>query len=133
MDRSLRVWVVVALGLAVLIGIIAGRSQPQSNAVAAPPAVPTAIPRPAPNHVDILPGGRFARVDPPVLRVRAGQKVTWVNMTGSDQNVTADNSQFGSDVLAPGQQYSWVAKAPGRYIYSSYLNPDVRGEIDVSP
>jgi plastocyanin len=134
MDAWFKMAVVAILGVAVLVGVTVGKSQSQSTA-AAPPPPSTSLPAPLPGHVDILdsPGEPPASFDPLLLQIHAGSTVTWSNLSTSAQSVTADNSAFGSDVLSTGQSFTWQATKPGKYTYGSYINPDVRGEIDVTP
>lgn len=134
MNARFTVGLVVVLALAVAIGVITGQSQPKSSAAAAPTVAPTAIPTPAPNHVVIVLNP--ARTPPVIyvpttLVVRVGQTVTWVNNDSANHTVTADNGAFSSAVLSRGESFRWKAKAPGRYLYGSYTDPDLRGVIQV--
>jgi len=136
MDTPFKLALVVIFGGAVIIGIIAGRSEAAPTAAAAPTPTATALPVPLPNHVNIIPGNsndQPAFDDPSVLTVHPGDMVTWTNLTSGSQTATADSGVFNSDVLAPGQSYTWTATKTGRFPYGSYLSPNVRGEIDVVP
>lgn len=137
MDTPFKLATVVILALAVLIGILAGRSQ-SFSATAGPtvPAVPTAFPAPPANTVDIVPNrssNPSGRYDPAILTVRVGTKITWVNRSRVADTATADNGAFNSDVLSPGQHFSWRPSAAGTYQYGSFLYPGERGEIVVQP
>lgn len=136
MDTAFKLALVVIFGGAVIIGIAAGRSQAAPTAAAAPTPTATALPVPAANQVEIVPGSsndQPALYDPSVLPVHSGDKVTWTNLSSSPETATADNGAFNSDVLSPGQSYTWTAGRTGRFPYGSYLSPGVRGEIDVVP
>jgi plastocyanin len=136
MSMAFRLVLVVVFGGAVILGIVIGRSQAPPTAAAAATPTATALPVPLPNTVNIVPSGGDnppAAYDPPLLTVHAGDRITWINLSSGPQTVTADNGAFNSDVLAPGQSYSWAASRVGRFTYGSYLWPTVRGEIDVSP
>lgn len=136
MGTAFKLALVVIFGAAVIIGIVAGRSQAPPTAAAAPTPTATPLPVPLPDHINIVPGGsnsQPASYDPAVLTVHPGDKVTWTNLTSAPQTVTADNSTFNSDVLSPGQSYTWTASKAGKFPYGSYLSPNVRGEIDVTP
>jgi plastocyanin len=128
--------VIAVLGVAVIVGVWAGRSQSQSSAAPqAPSPLPTPMPSPAPGHVDILsdPTGNTGGVySPSVYRVRVGQRVTWTNLDTVDHTATADDGAFNTDVLGPGQSASWTPKHAGTYSYSDYLNPDMHGVIVVT-
>lgn len=135
MGMRFRLAVIGVLGLAVVIGIIAGRSQPPSSAAGAPTLIPTPIPAPLPNHVDVIPrsGDPPARFNAPVLTVHVGQTVTWVNHTDIDHTATANNGAFNSDVLSPGQAFRWTPRRPGHYTYACFIHPGMQGVIVVNP
>lgn len=120
--------------LAVVIGVIAGQSQPRTTAAPAPTSTPTPLPTPQANHVNIVdsPSGT-AMYLPVTLVVRVGQPVTWVNAASEDHSVLADSGTFNSDVLSPGQTFRWTPKTVGRYAYSDFLHPDMHGTLIVRP
>ena len=68
---------------------------------------------------------------PAELTVRVGQKVTWINRDSSGHTATADNGAFNTDVLNPGQKYTWTPKHPGTYSYSDYTQSNLQGTIVV--
>lgn len=123
---------VILMVLAVLIGVLAGRSQPVSTAAPAPTATPTPLPVPPANHVFIEASGSTIAFVPGRLVVHVGQKVTWVNMAGSVQSVTADNGAFNQE-LSPGQSFAWHPHNAGTYGYGSFLDPNARGTVVVQP
>jgi plastocyanin len=134
MDRRFSLSLVFALFLAVLIGVIVARSQPQSVAARAPTPTPTPLPTPQPLHIDIdvnPAGNPVAIYNPAAEVVHVGQKVTWVNLTGSDRSVVFDDGSFSSGVLSPGQRATWRATKPGTYTYGDFLDPDIRGVVIV--
>lgn len=136
-ELPFRLATVVILGVAVIVGIAAGRSQ-SFSATAGPtvPPAPTATIVPPPGGVDIVPnasGDPPGRYSPSSLTIRLGEKVTWINMNSVVDTVTADNGAFNSDVISPGQHFSWTPRAAGTYSYGSYLYPGARGEIVVRP
>jgi plastocyanin len=131
-----RLLLVVAFGAAVIIGIVIGRSQPPPIAAAAPTPTATPLPAPLPNHVQIVPlsgNDPPAMYQPGTLAVHAGDHVTWTNLSSAAETATADNGSFDSGVLSQGESYTWTPSKPGKYPYGSYLSPNLRGEIDVSP
>lgn len=135
MDARFKYWLLAVLALAAVIGLFAGRAQPQTIA-AAPTPVPTAVPAAQPNHINIVPLAQSevpGQFNPAVLQVHVGQRVTFVNTAGIDHSAVADNLAFNTDILAPGQSKSWTPSKPGRYLYGCYLHPTMRGQIDVSP
>jgi hypothetical protein len=125
------------LVLAVGIGILAGKAQKVSSAAPRPAPTPTQIPVPPANEIYIIPDPSnpnnavfFSGQSTTTAVVPAGQKITWVNKDTQSHSVTADNGAFSSDVLQPGESFSWVAKR-GRYPYGDFLHPDVHGILIV--
>jgi len=124
--------------LAVLVGVIAGKSQ--TPTAAAPPASPQPSPVPAlvQSAINIVahPGGsptaiyRVANGTGPVS-ARVGQRVTWINTDTVSHTVTADNSAFGSNPLGHDATFSWTPKKPGVYQYGCYIHPDMHGTLIV--
>jgi plastocyanin len=139
MNAGYKAAIVLVLGLAVVIGVLAGRNQASSSAVAAPPqptTLPSATSTPVPGEIAIVDTGTNAppaRFYPESLTVRLGQKVTFVNQSSGDVSAAADNSAFNTDVLSPGQSFTWTATKAGRYAYSSFNNPNESGVIVVTP
>lgn len=136
MDARSSVTLVFALALAVFIGVLAARSQPQTTAAPAPTAAPTRVPTPLPNHVNIEPnpsGNPLAVFAPATLTVAVGQKVTWVNLDTVDHSVIADDGAFNTGVLSPGEQTSWRPRRAGTYSYGDFLHPDLHGVLVVRP
>lgn len=122
--------------LAVVVGVIAGQSQPRTVAAPAPTSTPAPLPIPPPGLVVIVDNPRGSSTVvylPAVLTTHVGQVVTWGNATNEDHSVVADNGAFNSDVLGPGQSYTWKPKTPGRYPYSDFLHPELHGTIIVQP
>jgi plastocyanin len=78
-------------------------------------------------------GSSGADYVPATLTVRVGQKVTWINRDVSGHTATADDGVFNSDVLNPGQHYSWTPKRAGIYPYSDYNQSNLQGTIIVKP
>lgn len=137
MDAGTRISLIVLFLLAGLAGLFAAHTQHLSAAGSAPVMQPTPIPPPAPNEVEVIPGSESGTgnsvLSPSVLTVHVGQKVTFVNTDTQDTTFTADNGAFDSNVLSPGQSYTWTPKSPGRYTYGCYLRPDEQGIIIVQP
>jgi plastocyanin len=136
MDSRYSFTLVSVIIVAVFIGVVAARSQAHIVAAPVPTSTPTPVPTPAPNQVEIVtnPGGSpDAFYIPPTLAVRVGQKVTWINLATDDHSATSDTGAFNSDVLSRGESFSWTPQRAGRYPYSDFLHPDMRGSILVSP
>lgn len=97
--------------------------------VACAPAGPTAPV--ATNQVKMAKSYRF---DPPVIKVKAGATVTWVN----DDNFTHDvrftrgPAQFHSPPLRPGERTSFTFTQPGEYEYECTFHPqNMKGKVVV--
>lgn len=68
---------------------------------------------------------------PSVLTVNKGTTVVWSNNDLTEHTVTAENEDFDSDTLKPGQSYSRTLYKPGTYSYFSSKDPIARGTIQV--
>lgn len=68
---------------------------------------------------------------PSVLTINKGTTVVWSNNDLAEHTVTAENEDFDSDTLKPGQSYSRTLNKPGTYTYFSSKDPLVRGTIQV--
>ncbi len=136
MGARFNILLLAVIILAVVVGVVAGQSQPHIAAAPAPTSTPTPLPTPQADHIEIIgngsssPSGLYV---PRTLAVRVGQTVTWINMASNDRSVVADNGAFTSDVLDPGQAFHWRPKSPGRYSYTDFLHPDTGGVIIVQP
>ena len=56
--------------------------------------------------------------DQPQLTINRGDIVVWTNIGEVEHTVTADNEQFNSGYLKPGENYSVKFDFPGEYYYS---------------
>lgn len=56
--------------------------------------------------------------DQPKLTVSKGDIVVWTNVGEVEHTVSADNEQFNSGYLKPGEHYSVKFDFPGEYYYS---------------
>jgi plastocyanin len=122
--------------LAAAIGVVAAHSQSQTTAATVVQSSPVSVPLPRSGTVYMVGAGTNGTGPsylPGVLTVRAGQKVTWINRDSVGHTATADNGAFNSDVLNPGQKYTWTPKHPGTYSYSDYTQSTLQGTIEVKP
>jgi plastocyanin len=141
--------VLVLLGIAILLAIAAGCSQPAQSPPAAittatlPPAstqpMGTATPvltktaSVSDNTISI--GKAF---DPLTITVKAGSTVRWVN-TDSTEDPTLYNPthriQFAdkttSPVLSPSQSWSFIFRSPGVFNYTDIVHTDLQGTVIV--
>lgn len=122
--------------LAAAIGVVAAHSQSQSTAATSVQSTAVSVPVPRSGTVYILGAGANGSGPsylPTTLSVRMGQKVTWINRDNAGHTATADNGAFNSDVLNPGQKFTWTPKQPGTYSYSDYTQSTLQGTIVVKP
>ena len=71
---------------------------------------------------------------PASVRVRVGERVTWVNCgaPGSDAHTsTADAGAWSSPLLAPGETYTRTFAAPGALPYHCEPHPGMTGTVTV--
>jgi plastocyanin len=124
----------VVMLLAAGIGVVAAHSQSQTVTAPVAQSTPASAPLLRSGTVYILSaGGSGPRYVPATLTVRVGQKVTWLNRDSTGHTATADRGAFNSDVLNPGQHYTWTPKRPGTYPYSDYTQSNLQGTIVVKP
>lgn len=69
--------------------------------------------------------------DPPVLTVRQGDRVTWVNKDLFPHTATADDKAFDSHSVAPTDTWTFVAGKPGTHTYICAFHPTMKGTIKV--
>jgi plastocyanin len=69
--------------------------------------------------------------DPPVLKVKAGTAVTWINEDDIPHTVAADGRSFKSQPLDTDDKFSFAFTAPGRYTYFCSLHPKMTAAIIV--
>jgi plastocyanin len=78
--------------------------------------------------VKIVPGGAFS---PAKATVDSGDTVEWTNNTAVNRQIVADEGNFASSTLKPGQSYSFTFRAAGTYAYHDGLHPAVKGSVTV--
>ena len=67
----------------------------------------------------------------PVVTVKPGSTVTWVNDDDIPHTVTADDKSFKSKVLDSGERFSFTFAKPGAFGYFCSLHPHMTGKIVV--
>ena len=69
--------------------------------------------------------------DPPILRVKKGTTVTWINHDGAKHTITSD---FGpeSQLLALGEEYQHTFETVGTATYSCEPHPYMKGIVEVT-
>lgn len=69
---------------------------------------------------------------PVSVTVGTGGVVTWTNTDSIPHTVTADDGSFDSDILMPGQTFSYQFETPGTVTYKCILHVGMTGEVVVS-
>jgi plastocyanin len=86
-----------------------------------------AAPMPA-THKVVIEGMRF---DPPVLTVKVGDTILWVNHDPFPHTVTAQEGQFNSHEIAPGRSWRYTARNAGGFAYACTLHPTMVATLRV--
>jgi plastocyanin len=68
---------------------------------------------------------------PQTLRVRAGTRVRWVNEDQVQHTVTANDGEFDSGLIEPGQSWEREFAEPGEYPYHCTPHPFMTGRVIV--
>jgi len=68
---------------------------------------------------------------PADLRVRAGERVTWINCDQDLHTSTADGGQWASPLLAPGAAFTQAFPSAGEFAYHCEPHPFMTGRIIV--
>ena len=77
-------------------------------------------------HTVAIEGMRF---NPRTLRVRRGDRITWINKDPFPHTVTATGGKFDSHPIAAGASWTYVARQPGNYDYGCTLHVDMKGTL----
>jgi plastocyanin len=65
------------------------------------------------------------------VRVRAGERVTWINCDQEAHTSTADNGEWASPLLAPGQAFTQTFATIGQFDYFCEPHPFMTGRVIV--
>ena len=79
-------------------------------------------------HTVTIEGMRFS---PRILRVRRGDRITWINKDPFPHTVTAVDGKFDSHPIAAGGSWTYVARKAGEYDYMCTLHLDMKGRLQV--
>jgi plastocyanin len=71
--------------------------------------------------------------DPPVLTMKAGTTVTWVNNDDIPHLVSEKDGKFRSSALDTGDKFSQTFSAAGTIEYFCAIHPHMTGKIIVEP
>lgn len=68
---------------------------------------------------------------PADVRVRAGERVTWINCDVDTHTSTADGGQWASPLLPPGDAFTQAFPAAGEFPYHCVPHPFMTGRVVV--
>jgi amicyanin len=71
--------------------------------------------------------------DPPVLTMKAGTTVTWINNDDIPHLVSEKDGKFRSSALDTGDKFSQTFSAAGTVEYFCAIHPHMTGKIVVEP
>lgn len=126
------------LGLVALIVVVGGALLLMNNSSkTSQPTVPQ-----QPSTTVIAPGQKVmltsSGFNPSIVTIKAGSTVTWVNNSGQQGTVNADDHpthqkypELNLGLFAPGSSLQVKLTKPGTYTYHNHLNPSQRGTIVV--
>lgn len=66
---------------------------------------------------------------PESIAVRPGTAITWINNDASAHTATSD--AFDSELLSPGEEYSFTFEGAGAFDYYCQLHPNMTGRVTV--
>ena len=129
MSKLIIVGVVVVIAIAGIV-LFAGR---QTNQVPSP--TPTEAVREEPSPTEVMEGAsveikNFA-FGPKTLTVKKGTKVTFTNQDSVGHTATADDGDFGTEILAKGESESITFDKAGTFTYHCTPHPNMKGQIVV--
>ncbi len=76
----------------------------------------------------VIRGFAYGPVD---VRVRAGERVTWINCDTDAHTSTADAGQWASGLLAPGDGFTQAFPTVGEFSYHCEPHPFMTGRVIV--
>ena len=97
-----------------------GQDQSQAQGV-------VAVPVPEARSIDI----RDNRFEPADATVAPGATLMWINYDQAQHTVTADDGQFDSGVLDPGDIFVVTVEGAGKLTYHCTLHPEMKGSVTV--
>jgi plastocyanin len=69
--------------------------------------------------------------EPTELRVRSGERVTWINCDEDSHTSTADGGEWSSPLLAPGDAFTQAFDTPGELPYHCEPHPFMTARVIV--
>jgi plastocyanin len=68
---------------------------------------------------------------PADVRVRAGERITWINCDVDAHTSTADGGQWASPLLSPGDGFTQAFPSAGEFAYRCVPHPFMTGRVIV--
>ena len=68
---------------------------------------------------------------PEEVRVRAGERVTWINCDVDSHTSTADGGEWESPLMVPGDAFTQAFDTPGDFSYHCEPHPFMTGRVIV--
>jgi plastocyanin len=68
---------------------------------------------------------------PADVRVRTGERITWINCDEDQHTSTADGGQWASPLLSPGDGFTQTFSTPGEFSYHCEPHPFMTGRVIV--
>lgn len=84
----------------------------------------------APNEINTVNIDNFA-FSPQTLVIDAGESVVWSNNDDVTHTVASVNMEFESDILNPGEEFTFTFSEEGEYDYYCTIHPAMTGKIVV--
>jgi plastocyanin len=69
--------------------------------------------------------------EPAEVRVRSGERVTWINCDEDSHTSTADGGEWSSPLLAPGDAFTQPFETPGELSYHCEPHPFMQARVIV--
>jgi plastocyanin len=69
--------------------------------------------------------------EPADAAIQPGDTITWVNEGNHPHTVTADDGQFDSEVLNPGESFTVTFPEAGTFPYYCEIHPSMTGSVTV--
>jgi plastocyanin len=91
------------------------------------PVAAADVPRPV-THTVTMEGTSF---QPPMLTVKAGDSVVWVNRDPFPHTATSGTGGFDSNVILPDKSWTYTPKTKGEFAYVCTLHLTMKGVLRV--
>ncbi|GEM_PF-1412444 len=101
-----------------------------------PVTPPTPTPQPSPPPPPVQPQTFQAQISgfafsPPEIHIPVGSMVTWTNQDSTSHTITSDTAEFGSNLLAKNEAFSFTFTKKGTFPYHCSPHPSMQGRVVV--